>query len=104
MFESADGLLTPCTRQNGGRPGMVTVSEILSDPAGTGVDSAMVASPNARPFKAVHAAPAGAGAIGLSWLCAASPMPAARTAAPPKNDANFRIIAASVLASQQVVC
>src|SRR5678816_27568 len=103
MFESADGLLTAWTRQNDGRPGMVTVSDSFREPAGTSVDSATVASPNARPFKVVQAAPLIAEATGRSWVCAESPMPAARTAAPPKNDAYFRIMAVSVMVSQPVV-
>src|SRR5262245_52203745 len=93
MFESADGLLTAWTRQNEGRSGIVTVSDSFSEPAGTSVDSTIVASaPNVRPFKLAHAAPVPDGAVGLSGLCADPPMATASHAAPARNEENLRVI------------
>src|SRR5262245_22904895 len=90
MFESEDGLLMACTRQNEGRSGIVTVSDSFSEPAGTSVESTIVASaPNVRPFKVAHAAPALDGAVGLSGLCADTAMATARHAAPARNPANL---------------
>src|SRR6185436_8995670 len=97
MFESADGLLTPCTRQNDGRLGMVTVSDSVSDPAGTIVDSTTDASPaNVLPFNVAHAAPASEAVVSRSGLCAETSITAVRNAAAPKNDPYFSIMAASV--------
>src|SRR5262245_5263745 len=97
MFESEDGLLTPWTRQNGGRLGIVTVSESCSAPAGTLLDSTIAASPNVRPLSVAHAAvPAPGAAAGRSGPCAETRMAAARNAAAPTDNASFSIMAASV--------
>ena len=57
MSESADGLLTPCTRQNGGRFRAAAVSEMGSSPDVTSVAEAMVVPwSKVRPVSAAHAA------------------------------------------------
>jgi hypothetical protein len=94
MFESAEGLLTACTRQNDGRLGIVTVSETFSDPARTSVEATTVASPNVRPFRPSHA-PFELAATGRSGLCAET-RATAKNAAKATPDAHLSTIATSV--------
>src|SRR5262245_60618943 len=91
MLELADGLLTPCTRQNDGIPETDTVSEIFSEPAGTAVDSTTVASPNVRPLSVAHDTPELPAALGRSGVCAET-MAAARNAAPATYAAHLSIM------------
>src|SRR6202140_5035447 len=101
MSESADGLLTPCTRQNAGRLGMVTVSEIRSVPLVTSVDSTMeVVLSKVRPFNAEHSVdgPEAAGFRSGCW--APIPTTHARIAALTKKDTYFNIMARSIFAVQ----
>jgi hypothetical protein len=97
ISESADGLLTPRTRQNDGRLGIVRVSEIVRLPGVTSVDSTIeVPLSKVRPASAEHStAWRGAGA-GRSGTWAATPMTHARIAAPTKNDARFGIMTRSL--------
>jgi hypothetical protein len=97
MSESADGLLTPCTRQNAGRLGTVTVSEIRSVPLVTSVESTIeVALSKVRPFNAAHAADGPEAAGFCSGCCAAISTTDARIAALTRKDAYLSIMARSV--------
>ena len=97
MSESADGLLTPRTRQNDGRLGIVTVSEILRLPDATSVASTIeVPLSKVRPASAVHSTACREAGAGRSGACAAAPMTHARIAAPTKNDARFGIMTRSL--------
>src|ERR1700730_9883316 len=90
MSESADGLLTPCTRQNAGRLVTVTVSEIRSVPLVTSVESTMeVVLSKVRPFNAEHSADGPEAAGFHSGCCAAISTTHARIAALTKKDALF---------------
>src|ERR1700674_4940607 len=96
MSESADGLLTPCTRQNAGRLDTVTVSEIRSVPLVTSVESTMeVVLSKVRPFNAEHSAEGPAAACFGSGCWAAISTTHARMAALTKQDAYFSIMARS---------
>src|SRR2546428_6481746 len=97
MSESADGLLTPCTRQNAGRLGTVTVSEIRSVPLVTSVESTMeVVLSKVRPFNAEHSVNGPEAAGFRSGCCAAISTTHARIAALTKKDAYFSIMARSI--------
>src|SRR5262245_52488081 len=95
MFESLDGLLTACTRQNGGRSFTVTVCDTISVPPVTIVASVTVVPSKVRPFSAAHSvgvlAATGAEAGRAAGACAESPVSAATMAmSDPAN--NLRVM------------
>src|SRR4051794_40632482 len=101
MFESADGLLTPCTRQNSGRSEIVTVSEMTSEPDVTSVDDTIdVPLSNVRPFSAAQSAACVWAGAGRPGPCAATAMMHASVMAPtaPTRKA-VRVVALNGMAS-----
>ena len=84
MSESADGLMTPFTRQKGGMPVTVADGETATEPFDTIVAVVIVVPPStARPARAAHstARPTGAAVVAGVELCAETPRVASSNAA-----------------------